>query len=174
MWAASMWVVLSLMLLIVLLVLALRPTLVTISALMGQIKQQAEISKKLDSKIVTVRKALDALESIQDKIPLLETALPKEPKWEVLTHEVETIAKTEGMTIASITVDKIPADKQVVPVGVIPVRFSLIGSGDYDQVYKTIVKIEKMGRLVIIRNVTMVQNKEGGINMTLEGEVGFL
>ena len=67
-----MWVVLSLILLIILMVLALRPTLVTISTLLGQIQQQKEISQKLDDKTLSVTTALKTLDSVKEKLPLLD------------------------------------------------------------------------------------------------------
>jgi Tfp pilus assembly protein PilO len=178
MWTASMWVVLSLILMIVLVVLALRPTLVTISTLFGQIKQQTEIARKLDEKIMSVRKATDALEAVREKIPLLEEALPESPKWETLVTTLESIIAEQGMTTTSITVDKISqpteAEKSVMPAGVLPVKFLLVGNGSYEQIRGTIERVEKMGRLVLFRNIVISQNKDGSLGLALDGVVGYL
>jgi len=186
-WAASMWVVLSLILLIILMVLALRPTLVTISTLLGQIQQQKEISQKLEDKTLSVTTALKTLDSVKEKLPLLDEALPDDANWEDLVSEVESIATGGGIVIKSITVDKIPkalvvqtdpakqpTEKPLMPEGVIGVKFELKGSGTYEQIRNTVSAIEKMSRLVIFKEVIISLNKEGGLELTITAEVGYL
>ncbi len=185
-WAASLWVILSLILLIVLLVLALRPTLVTIADLLGKIKQQRQVSKQLEDKIFTVQKALANLEAVNDKLYLLEEAAPKEARWSEFADGLAATATESGVTLENILINKIPMTptekpgKQeltvvsYMPNGIIPVRFTLGVRGDYDKLRPIVEKLEKKRRIIIIDRVQIEPAKEGGWRMTLQGETGYL
>ena len=185
-WAASLWVILSLILLIVLIVLALRPTLITISSLIGQINQQQAISKQLDDKILKVSTALKNMDAVKDQVPLLDKAIPKDTQWDDLTLDLEKIATDSGLEATSVTIEKIPLVlneptttngtpiKILVPNGVLPIRFTLTASGEYDQIRKCISEIENMSRVVMISNVIIDTNKDGGLDLTVSGQAAYL
>src|SRR3989304_6607354 len=94
--ATSLWVILSLVLLIVLLVLALRPTLITIADLVSKINQQREISVKLDDQILAVQGALTSLQGARDQLYLLDLGLPKEAAWDELAVNLQGMASGSG------------------------------------------------------------------------------
>jgi Tfp pilus assembly protein PilO len=179
-----MWVILSLILLIVLLVLALRPTLVTISGLLGQIKQQREISKKLDEKILNVQKALVELDAVSQKAPLLDEVLPKEPDWSSIATNLEKMATESGLQMESVTIDKIPLTpepstgtgqlKSQMPRGVLPVRFIFTASGEYTRIRKMLSDLENLRRVIILSSVEIDTNKDGSLRVTINGEAGFI
>jgi Tfp pilus assembly protein PilO len=185
-WSASMWVILSLILLIVLLVMALRPTLVTISGLLGQINQQTEISQKLDKKIIQVQLAITEMNSVKDKIPLLDKALPKEVGWDELASNLDQIATNSGLTTTDLVIDKIPlllneplvstSQKYIpqVPAGVLPVRFTLTLTGDYTQMRKVVADLENMVRIIMISSVEISVDKKGVQTLIINGETGYL
>ena len=188
-WTASMWVILSLILLIVLTVLALRPTLVTISGLFGQIKQQREMSTKLDEKILKVRKAIDEMEAVKPDLPLLEDALPEQPDWEILANDIYEIATGSGVQITAISLDKIPLSpnegaanqqqqqqpvKSLLPQGLMSIKFTLTAKGDYLQVIDVLSKLQKMRRVLLFSNVSVDEDKSGQLNLTVSGETGFI
>jgi len=50
----------------------------------------------------------------------------------------------------------------------------LKGSGTYEQIRNTVSAIEKMSRLVIFKEVIISLNKEGGLELTITAEVGYL
>ena len=185
-WTASLWVMLSLILLIILLVLALRPTLVTIADLMGKIKQQREVSKQLENKIFTVQKALENLDAVNDKLGLLDEALPKETEWKQIADKLQFIATGSGIALDNILISKIPltpidpASKQeqvstMIPQGIIPIRFTYEITGDYESVRQVVSKIENTRRIIIVSRVQVLPTKDGGgWHMTMQGETGYL
>ncbi len=176
----------SLVLLIALLVLALKPTLVTISSLLGQIDQQKAVSAKLDKKITLVQQAIVEMDSVTDKIPLLDSALPKDPNWEELSDSLYEIATNSGLVTTDIMIDKIPISatepisaagtvyKPLVPSGVIPVRFTLVMSGDYSKMRQVVADLESMRRVLMLSEVDIVANKNGVLTMTITGEAGYM
>jgi Tfp pilus assembly protein PilO len=185
-WTASLWVILSLILLIVLLVMALRPTLVTISGLLGQIQQQKEISTRLDNKITLVQRAITEMNSVKNNLPSLEKALPKNANWNEIATLLSQIATSSGLTTSDLIIDKIPmlpnepiittGQKYVpqVPLGVIPIRFSLSLTGGYTQMRKAVSDLESVGRIVMITSIEIYTDKKGNQIMDLSGKFGYL
>jgi Tfp pilus assembly protein PilO len=184
-WAASLWVILSLVLLIVLLVLALRPTLVTISSLMGQIKQQKEISRQLEEKISKVEEALAGMDAVSEKIPLLDEMLPDTPNWSNLAADLERMATESGLVLESVTIEKIPMapvekttdnneDISRLPAGVLPVKFIFAASGEYTQMRQMLSELENLRRVLILSSVKIDTTKDGGLRLLIKGEAGYI
>jgi Tfp pilus assembly protein PilO len=181
-----MWVILSSILVIVLLVVALKPTLVTISGLLGQIRQQKEISVKLDKKISLVQQAITEMNSVADVQPLLENALPENADWSVIATTLAQIATQSGLVVSDLVIDKIPlgpneplvtSDQKYVPQvpqGIIPIRFTLTLAGDYTQMRKVVSDLEGWGRVIMITSIDISTDKKGVLIMVLEGEAGYI
>jgi Tfp pilus assembly protein PilO len=184
-WAASMWVIMSLVLLIVLVILALRPTLVTISGLFGELRQQKEISAKLDEKILKVRRAIDEMESVKNDLPLLQQILPEQADWDILADDLYKAATESGLDILSISVEKIPLSpseivvdqqqaKPLMPQGLISIRFSIAAKGNEQQIRNTILALQEMKRLILFSDVSIEEDKDGRLNLNASGEVGYI
>lgn len=197
-WTESMWLIMSLILLIVLVVLALRPTLITIGNLMGQIKKQKEISVQLDAKIAQVQQAISTMNSVADKMYLIDDALPIKPNWNIMMDSIAVIATASGgasesatatsgaFMVNNIFIDKIPLKineiviksgqqyKPLVPEGVIPVRFTIMGKGEYTQMRQIVARLEKMRRILMLSSVSVDTNKkDGSLELTVIGEAGY-
>ncbi len=184
-WVAGLWVILSLILMIVLLIFALRPTLVTISGLLGQIKSQQETADKLEAKINSVQRAISELDGVEDQLYLLEEAIPTKYDWNSLTNSLQQAATESGITLESLIVNKIPLEagetgaikNQIpsqLPQGIIPVRFSLSGSGSYQQIQDLVVDLYRIRRLISITEVQIQKEKnKDGFGMTITGEAGY-
>lgn len=96
---ASLWLVLSLALVIILILAALRPTLVTIASLMGNIKQQDEIEERLDKKIAEVTAARDVYSKNESRLTVLDEALPLGRKYAIWAMRLENIATESGVKV---------------------------------------------------------------------------
>jgi Tfp pilus assembly protein PilO len=176
----------SLILLIVLLMLALRPTLITISNLLGQIKQQTEIAKQLDDKITQVQQAISEFNSISDKLELINGALPSTSDWNSLADSLNNLASSSGVSVLSVVVDKIPlapdeilsgpgqSYKSQLPQGVLPVRFTVSAGGEYTQMRQFITSLESMRRVLLLTTVSIDVNKDGVLVLTVSGEAGYI
>jgi Tfp pilus assembly protein PilO len=160
---------------------------VTISGLVGQIKQQGEISQKLEEKMMTVQKALEELDAISPKMPLLDEVLPKESEWNILAARLEKIATESGLQVTSIVIDKIPiALNEPVPTGgprlvksempkeILALKFIISASGEYTQMRKMVLDLENLRRVIVLSSVLIDTNKEGVLVVTINGEAGFV
>lgn len=181
---ASLWIVFSLLLIITMVVAALKPTLTTISSLLGQIKQEEEISARLDEKIRTVQAASKNLDAAAEKIPMLDEAMPSETKWKELANRLEKEATDSGILVQSLSVEKIPVkgkyisekttvpareEKIELPAGTQKVDIVVQAIGKYGQFIDYISRLEKMRRIIAITSINIDKDEKGQLTLTING-----
>lgn len=144
---ASLWLVLSLVLVIVLVVAALRPTLMTIADLLGDIKQYREVEKRLDKKIADVKAAEDVYWRNEARLEVLNEALPVGQKYASWAMRLEDIATESGVRVAewSLIEGK---------------DFTVSFVGDLPELKQSQSVLENLRRLVEIGDVKLSKDKE--------------
>src|SRR3989344_745526 len=100
---ASLYVTFSLVLMIILLVLALRPTLVTIAGLAGEIRTKSELSEQLNDKILKLQDAASLLSQNRDRLKLLDEAVPEVTEWLRLVAALESMASGSGIVVTEMS-----------------------------------------------------------------------
>lgn len=168
---ASLYVILSLILVIILLVSALRPTMITIAGLLGQINQNQKIEKTLDEKIAAVREAEEILQRIEPRLEVLEEAVPSEAMWGKFAGEVGLMATDSGITLKSMVVNPIEGEEK----GKLSMwNFTMSGEGGYANMRRFVNELENMRRVVIVTTVDVIRIREGEVILNLAGKLGFL
>jgi Tfp pilus assembly protein PilO len=164
---AGIWTGLSLVLVIVMIVAALKPTLVVIANLFGEIRQDKEIVLKLNDKILKIQQATSEMDRISPKLPILDTALPVTTNWETWTEEITNIASQSGAKVLTVTVGPAPITgktkpnaKELTIAGVNNLSFSLSASGSYDQLKQIVRAIENTPRLNVLSEVQFTTEKD--------------
>lgn len=154
MFAASLWLVLSLALVIILVWAALRPTLVTISSLLGEIKQQSEVEKKLDKKISGISAAQAMYLKYESRLRVLDEALPAGRKYAAWAIRLESIASESGVKVGewSLTEGR---------------DFTISLAGDFPGLRQFLATLENLRRLVEIENVQL--DKKESLMLTIKG-----
>jgi ABC-type Fe3+-hydroxamate transport system substrate-binding protein len=89
-WRASAFVIFSLTLVITLVLSALRPTLITIAGLLGQINKEQDVVNQLNQKIQTVQQAVQALDNQRHRLSILDGAYPNESSWTSWSQMITT------------------------------------------------------------------------------------
>ena len=145
--AASLGLVLSLTLIIILVSAALRPTLVTIASLLGDIKQQSEVEKRLDKKIAEVTAAQAEYLKNESRLKVLDEALPMGRKYAAWGMRLEDVASGSGVKITewSLLEGK---------------DFSVSLTGDVAELKRFLATMENLRRLVEIESVQLAKEKE--------------
>jgi Tfp pilus assembly protein PilO len=183
MFLASLWLILSLALVILLVVLALRPTLSTIAGLVGQIKQQKELAGQLDDKIRKVQKAKTELEAVRGRLVLLDQGLPEISLWDEFANRLQTLASEQGVELDDMSISDVEISSgattpnqmdSVLPQEVKRVNFVVNFRGEYSQLKSFIWGVAEMRRLVSIKRVVLTREDEGQIIGVLEGVSGFV
>lgn len=179
-WGASLWVMLSLILLIILVFLALRPTLITIADLVGKIEQKNTVTKQLEARILAVSYATALLETERDRLPLLNEALPKEAEWNTLAETLSGLATSSGVTLVNVTVSEPTGSKteqpvvSFLPTGVLPLRFSVTAEGEIENFKQFVNSMEKKRRILMVSTIRIETTKTGNYRMIIQGEASYL
>lgn len=181
-WGASLWLVLTLILIIVMIVVALRPTLVTISGLLGQKKQLTELSDRMDKKIAAITEAEAAYNNISEKLYLLDEGLPKGLDWASWSDRLWDTASQSGvaltrlelkkMIVAGGEITKVKETKEL-PTGVKGLNYIVTVTGDYNHFQEFVAGIENMRRINVISSVRIQRDDKGVPVLEVEGIVGY-
>lgn len=165
---AGLFLVLSLILIVGMLIFALRPTLVTISGLLGQIKAQQEIVGKLDEKIVEISKSQIALNRVEPQLFLLDQALPNNPALQIFMNTVESQASGSGIKITNMVFSAVAFSTQ-------NIDFTLTADGDYKSLRNFVQIMESLRRIVHLNSVQIVSSeKKSDLTLTIKGIAGSL
>ncbi len=156
-WQASFMTILSLILLIALLLLVLRPTLITISSLLGQIRTEREVEAKLDAKIASLQQAQALLTSLQNKLTYLDSSLPIQPQMALWTDAAQTLATNSGVAITDMALTDIALTPQSSTsaklANLSPIKFLISATGTYPQLADFVATLEKLPRLAVFDSV---------------------
>jgi Tfp pilus assembly protein PilO len=172
-WKASLYLILSLMLMIVLLVVALKPTLVTIAGLLGQIHQEQELEKQLDAKIQAVALANQKLLEISTRIAILDEALPTKAEVAAWTNAVDRVGQENQISIPSIELSSVPISATSTTSA--SYGFTIIAEGSYDGLQRFIQTLQNLRRLIIIQDASFGQSTETDsdhIQVIINGTLG--
>lgn len=190
-WKASIFVVFSLVLMAIMIIFALRPTLLTIADLVTQIKEQEALSARLAEKIDDVREASDVLSSQRSRLVVLDAALPQTPEWISWVQRVEGLATESSVVVDSIAAGPVATMGKVVdpnsvttisdaaksvslPKGAGMIPFTIAIHGDYDQVRKFAEQLDTLRRVTVISNLHYAKEKDGTIATTITGWIGYM
>jgi Tfp pilus assembly protein PilO len=175
MWRATLFVTLSLLLLIVLLVFALRPTLVTIAGLTGEIQSKRDIESQLNTKIANLQSMVQSYQKIQPQLYLIDSALPLQSKFGSLSDYLVKSASQTGVMVDSIVLGNINLSSQSPPnQGLTDFEFSINIKGSYTQVHDMLYKIENSRRLMFISSVQITRGNPGQFAASIKGKTYFI
>lgn len=153
---------------------ALRPTLVTIAALLTEINSKEEIVVKLDTKIQNLSLAASLVESEAVRLPLIEEAVPAAASPETLVRQVEGLAAKNGVNLLGVSlgqvtllgeVKKAPPEEGITPLpeDALGISFSVSLSGNYSELLGFLADLEKLRRPLAIdtTGMTATETDEG-------------
>lgn len=171
-WKASLYLILSLCLVIILVGAALRPTLVTIAGLVGDIRQQREISEKLNAKISAISRAQQELLAVSDRMMLLDQALPVEIRVGEWSQTLQDVASQSGTAITVLDIADVELSKTA--SGSHQMAFTLIVEGGFPGLRQFLQVIEGARRLVLLDQIRLAPAIESGrLELTVSGLLGY-
>lgn len=145
---------------------AVRPTAQTIIYLQREIVDKTALNKQMEDKITALIEAQATFETIQDQIPLLQQALPRNPDAVLLARQVYHIAAISNASISAIVVPSLPLVSQeatagaklaaIKPiVGDFPVTIVL--TGDYPTIKSFLTNLLELRRIATIDTISIKQ-----------------
>lgn len=128
-------------------IFAIRPAVVTISGLVGEINEKKELSQQMQQKINSVVIAQEEFALVQGKRELLESYLPSDY---AITHGITQVAgaASEGdLSVGQMSVGQI--ENMINPSKKLSgLRFNFSSEGAYDQIKKFFKQLETIRRWV--------------------------
>lgn len=82
---------------------AIKPTLLTISALIGDIRSKELLSTELKSKINDVIVAQDLFSQVQEKYSLIESSLPSSPKFSQFVRQINGASSEQQINLETLS-----------------------------------------------------------------------
>lgn len=82
---------------------AIKPTLLTISALIGDIRSKELLSIELKSKINDVIVAQDLFSQVQEKYSLIESSLPSSPKFSQFVRQINGASSEQQINLETLS-----------------------------------------------------------------------
>lgn len=154
----SMALILTIFAIIFFGIFAIRPTLATIVELNKKIDDQKIVVEKLEKKATALATAQSEYLLIEDKVPLIDAAIPKTNSLDTLLKQIEGIAASLNAPIDSIQVDEIifpeelDNEKDVGTVLELPLNITI--SSTFMDIKEFMVLLSKIKRLVSIESIS--------------------
>ena len=148
-------------------IFAIRPTLLTMSDLIKEIDDKKQLDQKLDQKIAALSTIQNVYSSLENRLGVLDQAIPSQPEFENVLKIIEKIASEQQIAISSIQVKEIP---KLAPEDVpfkqkqrISLPISITVTGDYQAIRNFVEAIITTRRSLIIDSMIFSVNEERGI-----------
>lgn len=92
------------------LIFAIRPTFLTISSLLGEIKAKEASTKLMKAKINNLIQAQDNFAQVQENYSVVQSSLPDRPSFSMLANQVQSSAIESGFEISKIDFSLTPKE----------------------------------------------------------------
>ena len=166
---------------------AIRPTFVTVTELAVQIDSKKDTIKQLDQKIDSLSEAQDLFNQNRVAIALVDSTIPNEPLPDIFTRQFEGLTQKNETTVLNISAGEVKvfgstvSDKPQVetktkkkeevdlfPVDASSWEYSGDVGGSYDKLFLLLKEIEKMRRPLFIDQISLYLSKnEFNLDLTM-------
>lgn len=154
---------------------AIRPTLLTMSDLIKEIEDKRELNEMLGNKIASLATAQTTYMAMEDKVQLLDQAMPNNENIVKTLKLIEKIASEQNIAITQMSVSKVPevsSEESIVPAKktLDQVSISVGVVGDYQSIRQFVEGLRLSRRSLIVETVTFkVEGFRG--NKTLKANI---
>jgi Tfp pilus assembly protein PilO len=171
-------IILSLLTTTFFVVFAIKPTLVTITQLVRQIKDQKLVEASLEKKINSLAQAQNEYLAIESELYLLDEALPQEPQASLLLKQLETLASQKNVNIKRLKINEFElkktgshkSEKQ-------PLTFTFTAIGDYPNLKAFLSSLADLRRIVLVESFSFQKKGTGEkteLSLNLVAKAWFL
>lgn len=145
-------------------IFAIKPTLITMSDLVKEIDDKKAYLEKLNTKIASLATAQTEYANFEDKLQLLEQAIPSSPELVHGLKIVEKLASENNVVISGMTVSELPTEEgenarvSARVLNTLPININVVG--DYISIRNFTEAIKRNRRTYIIESVSFNLNKD--------------
>lgn len=183
----SLTLVLSVFVMAVFIIFALRPTIVSIVTLKKTIAESKKTLTQLDTKVVNLQKASEVLETINPLLPVLNTSIPNSgAMYSPLSTTIEALSIQSGAKLESESLGPTLLFSRIVSPftpnkkqNVVAMPFTVRVVGSYLSVSGFLTKLLSMERILLVESVTVTKetgakNSEASVALSVSGSAYYL
>jgi len=161
------WLSLSVFTVTFFLVVAIRPTIITITKLIKEIEEKEAASLLLDQKINSLVAAQKVYSANSHRFPMLDQALPQRSEFPWLANFLDNTALSSQVELSSLSFEKInilaPLLSQTTKKSSYQlINFSIIARGDYLNLKSFVSFLESSRRLIKMETTSISEIKKRG------------
>ncbi len=186
---ASLEVIFSVFMVVLLIFAAIRPTLTNLAALQKRITDKESLNTKADKKISQLFSAQEQLSQFESFLSLYDSAVPEKFSYVDQLGRVEYLARANNLEVDSMSIPGIILEGNSKGIGewstkllkpdtekiiTTPVDFQV--SGKPKQIRDFLVQLEEMDRLTTIKSVNLIKetgSTKGTEKIKASGQVNF-
>ena len=166
---AYLELLLSMITIIMFILFAVKPTLVTIADLLAKINSETFTSNELDTKIKNLGLAQTIYNGQKDNISLLNEAVPTGPNIAAYVRQIEGVIKKDSITTTTISVASVDLLKPATASASIGLSLSV--SASYQNLSNFLVDLENLRRPSLIQkldyNVIQLSENSKALNLSI-------
>ncbi len=163
--AVSVELIFSLFAVIFLILLAIRPTLVTISDLIKEIDDKKQLNQLLSQKVAALSTVQGTFQDNQQQLLVLDEALPPSPRLGEALQVLEQLASENGVSVVSLDVKEVPPETMV-ENSLYQERKNLLlhlnVSGEFTALHQFIETLRSVRRLFVVDSITFSFSESSG------------
>lgn len=154
---------------------AIRPTVVTITALIKEIKEKKEVVAALEDKINALSLAQQNYQAVANDLYLIDQSLPLNPFLHELIRQIEILSVKDGVKIETFQFSSVEIKKEK-PKGEKEIEFNLVVSGEYLNIKNFLTDLNNLRRLISFDNFSLKQGKKetSMLVLSLRGKAFFM
>ncbi|MBP7876307.1 type 4a pilus biogenesis protein PilO [Candidatus Woesebacteria bacterium] len=162
----SLELFLSLGLVLILVVVAIQPTLTTIAKLNTEIEEKTGLSSQLTSKIASLTTAINLYTQYQSKIPLLDEALPPTAQLIPTLKIIEKVAQENNVVLTGVGVANVPEESDTSvrnknqPLAPLPISVGVMGQ--YQDMRKFVEALHQSRRTIRVLSANFTLDETRG------------
>lgn len=149
---------------ILLAIVAIKPTLNTMANLSDEIETKSKLNDNLQKKVAALSAAQTEFYRWEDKLKLLDTAIPDNINMIQDLKLIEKLAVDHSVAIASISLNNLPEaeDSTKSANQVVNLPISVVATGDYPSIKNFVDALLSNRRIFVINSIIFAVNKERG------------
>lgn len=154
---------------------AIKPTLVTITSLIKEIKDKKVVAQKLEDKINSLNVAQGEYFTVQGDLYLVEQALPKDSQISVLLKQLEVLASRAGVSLEAVQYSSVSLKGDTDESKPLTVDFKIALGGNYQDLKNFLLSLNNLRRIIHLDGFAFKTRKaEEGLILSVSAKAFFL
>lgn len=140
---------------------AIRPTLATVSQLVGELEEKKDIEAQMDKKLKALASAQDEYLQSQNLFDVFDVAIPDDDDFTTLLLQLEYLVNKNNLDIIALRSNTVSTYNQNQTTGTFnPIEFRFSTIGNYQDQQLLLKDIKQLDRILEINSISFTQPQE--------------